>query len=89
MEGSTTFGAVQSTRQANKNVDEFPITIPPLENRNARKQQMGVHYLPKLQRPVCLLRKLLPYAYSALLSEKRPSSARQDHGIADIVFHIF
>ncbi|GFY04922.1 integrase catalytic domain-containing protein [Trichonephila clavipes] len=28
---------------------------------------MGVHYLPKLQRPGCLLHKLLPYAYSALL----------------------
>ncbi|GFT33084.1 hypothetical protein TNCV_4368061 [Trichonephila clavipes] len=27
---------------------------------------MGVHYLPKLQRPGCLLHKLLPYAYSAL-----------------------
>ncbi|GFY21925.1 hypothetical protein TNCV_3295691 [Trichonephila clavipes] len=28
---------------------------------------MGVHYLPKLQRPGCLLHKRLPYAYSALL----------------------
>ncbi|GFU40115.1 hypothetical protein TNCV_3767801 [Trichonephila clavipes] len=32
---------------------------------------MGVHYLPKLQRPGCLLHKLQPYAYSALQSGNR------------------
>ncbi|GFX45972.1 hypothetical protein TNCV_2163471 [Trichonephila clavipes] len=36
---------------------------------------MGVHYLPKLQRPGCLLHKLLPYAYSALLKRR----LRQGH----------
>ncbi|GFV22968.1 transposon Tf2-6 polyprotein [Trichonephila clavipes] len=53
---------------------------------------MGVHYLPKLQRPGCLFHKLLPYAYSALLSKNAvfcsrflPKAAEQQYLLSEFL----